>query len=219
MYIFKTILISCVASLCMLAVSFQLFRFPIKKHLGILTLFSIFAGINTYLFNYILLLNAYLPAVDLFIHAFIIHYVLKVKKRHAFFMSLISLLLYIVICGSITLVIHFLNKDELADMISGEKYDLTLRMLTELSCLVLVLVLRAYRIGFTIATIYDDTNQPRRQTGEGFGLTIFLSFMLLSTAYYLVVINISTFQWLLGAMMIAIAVLLYFLYKKEMDDR
>jgi hypothetical protein len=217
MYIIATILTSFWVCASMMGLSFQLFRFSVGKHIGAITLFSMITAHYSYWFNYILLWNAYLPMVVLFTLAYFTHFVLKVTKKHAFFMTLISMLIYISMFGCMTVVFHFMDNVGIDDVIFGEQYDFSLRIVSGLLCFVIVILLKVFRIGFTMVTTYESISL-KRWKGKRISIAIFLSFLLLSIAYSLVVMKISNFQWILMGMMIAVAVLLYDLYKKEMDE-
>lgn len=217
MNVIEIISLSTCLDIIMRALSFRLFRFSLRKHVGSVFFSALLTSNCIYLCNYVLDLAYIAPLITLLIHTLILTLLLQVTKMQAFIMAFMSMLLYLLVMAFMAFLIHQVEHVSYDIILNDSIYGSISKIMTLIGCTIIFFLLRHYRLGFTLVGS-NDTNSAKQIVGQPHVYILVVAVLIFSLAYYAVKVNILYLLWVIVSFGISLAGLTYYLYNKEMKE-
>jgi hypothetical protein len=200
-----------------LSLSLILFRIPIRPYwLALIIAGGISFHLNQIVY-YVWGWENIEPILAVCILALILHIVLEIGILYSLMMSFIGSAFFTIFLGVVMLMTSGVAGYDLETLFYMKEMESMVRIVTCLFVWLFAFLAIKYRWGFTFVKGYDTNGRHLLQQRKLF--TIFTAALLLfSIAYYAVTLHIMMILWIGLGLVVLLAIILYLLYKKEMEE-
>jgi hypothetical protein len=212
-----SIALSSISTLVIFLFVFQLFRFPAVHKLSKVIMSSVIVGIYNNMIYEVFRWTKIEPILSILLMASLVRLIARRKWLTAFMATIVGTVVYTVILGFVILSVNQLFDVSLELMIFEDTYAVQVRVVTLLVLLLLIYLMKYYRIGIT--TLYHHKLKPRTGTGISvLSITFAVIVITFVTGIALIEMNLSNFIWVVLSFCLSLLILLYSFYRKEMEE-
>ncbi|MBP1994851.1 hypothetical protein [Paenibacillus eucommiae] len=201
----------------MLFFSTMLFRFSIRKSTVVLLLLAAFITAN---FNYMVIniwgMQVIEPVLSLLIQSMMLFLILRIKAHHALIITFFGVIVYTLILGVMILIVNIINGVSHSEILLANQYIFIIKIPTVLVMWLLSSYLYRSRFGFTLVS-GKSFSRTNLLVGHKFVLTFLLALLVFIVAIYAMMVHSGYMVWIMLSFFVALVVMLFYLYKKEMD--
>jgi|GEM_PF-3340239 len=206
------------SGLAMILMGLALFRLPVLERWPVVLLMAANNMLWGYMLVYVWRWDEAQPILYVLFLSWQARVLLGMRWLRALLAMFLGALSYTVVLAGVLLVAAYRVGIPFADTFDAEYLEFGCKLSASLLCLLIAALMKRYRLGFSLSMVASGRREQGSAREGKLRAALFAALFLFAIAYYAVSRHESLLLGIAMIFVISLSVILFILYKKEMDE-